>query len=324
MHSFRILCCVAFLANVLAAEDRWWRGNTHTHTTLCGHADSTPEAAATWYLDHGYHFVVLSEHDRFIDPATVTLPSPRRADFILVSGEELSRTHVHMTAFNVQQLVSSQTNGKPSDIIQKQTDDIRKVGGVPVINHPNYKWAVDSDDVRPVKRCHLFELYNGHPECHNDGDTKHASTEAMWDDLLTGGMVMYGVSADDAHIFKEVDAKKTNPGRGWVMVRAPQLSISALTAAIERGDFYASHGVFLSDVQADANEYRIVIDVARTEAALASDSSRASFLRARPLLSNRDGVWNSSVRRGRYRKPSSEKPRLLATVSLLALICEHG
>src|SRR4051812_47534774 len=67
-----------------AAGAQWYRGNTHVHTVRCGHADTEPEAVARWYLDRGYHFLCLSEHNQFIDPATVKLPDPRRADFILV------------------------------------------------------------------------------------------------------------------------------------------------------------------------------------------------------------------------------------------------
>ena len=46
---------------------KWFKGNTHVHTTLCGHADTEPEAVAGWYLDRGYNFLVLSEHNQFID-----------------------------------------------------------------------------------------------------------------------------------------------------------------------------------------------------------------------------------------------------------------
>ncbi|NIQ53587.1 MAG: hypothetical protein GWN71_09235, partial [Gammaproteobacteria bacterium] len=45
---------------VPAGQDaRWWRGNTHTHTTESD-GDSSPEVVARWYRDHGYHFLVLS------------------------------------------------------------------------------------------------------------------------------------------------------------------------------------------------------------------------------------------------------------------------
>ena len=51
----------------------WYKGNTHVHATLSGHVGSTPEFVAQWYHDRGYNFLVLSEHNKFIDPTTVKL-----------------------------------------------------------------------------------------------------------------------------------------------------------------------------------------------------------------------------------------------------------
>ena len=65
----------------------WHKGNTHVHTKLCGHADSTPEVVAQWYHDHGYNFLILSEHNKFIDPTTVKLAGEIRDDFLLIPGE---------------------------------------------------------------------------------------------------------------------------------------------------------------------------------------------------------------------------------------------
>jgi hypothetical protein len=262
-HLIRILTLTATIA-AAAAADQWWRGNTHAHTSVV-HGDSTPSAVATWYLDHGYHFLVLSEHDVLIDPAKVTLPASRRKDFILIPGIEISAAKVvHMTAFNVSQMVEGVT-GKPIvEIIQEQSDATRAAGGIPMVNHPNHKWSVTKEDIRPVARCYLFELFNAHPDCNNDGDGKHPSTEAIWDYLLTDGMVMYGVSSDDVHSLKVVDRKHSNPGRGWVMVRAPELTATSLAAAFERGDFYASSGVHLAEVACDTKEYRVAADEKRT------------------------------------------------------------
>jgi len=39
-------------------DQNWYMGNTHAHTKICGH----------------YNFLILSEHNHFIDPDTVQLP----------------------------------------------------------------------------------------------------------------------------------------------------------------------------------------------------------------------------------------------------------
>jgi len=40
---------------------RWFKGNTHTHT-LNSDGDSTPDEVVKWYREHGYHFLVLTDH----------------------------------------------------------------------------------------------------------------------------------------------------------------------------------------------------------------------------------------------------------------------
>ena len=50
------------LAAPAAKPPRWLRGNTHTHT-LWSDGDAPPETVIAWYADHGYHFLVLSDHN---------------------------------------------------------------------------------------------------------------------------------------------------------------------------------------------------------------------------------------------------------------------
>jgi len=72
---------------------------------------------------------------------------------------------------------------------------------------------------------------------------------------------MYGVASDDAHDYLgEFHQKKSNPGTGWIMVRAEALTPRSIMAALELGDFYATVGVILKDIQITEEEYRIEID----------------------------------------------------------------
>jgi hypothetical protein len=119
---------------------------------------------------------------------------------------------------------------------------------VPHVNHPNYGWAVTAEDLMDLEGERFFEVYNGHPLVHNQGDSLHPSTERLWDIVLThrltrGRDVVYGIAVDDAHHYAETDSTRANPARGWIMVRAAALTPDAIIAAMEAGDFYASTGV---------------------------------------------------------------------------------
>ncbi|MBM3826952.1 MAG: hypothetical protein FJ410_09595 [Verrucomicrobia bacterium] len=138
------------------------------------------------------------------------------------------------------------------------------------LNHPNFKWAVTAEEILQVDQQRFFEVYNGHPTVYNEGDAVHASTERMWDIILAerlgrlGQPALFGLATDDSHNYHiqpdRVNAKSSVTGRGWVMVRADELTPDALVAAIEKGDFYCSTGVTLKDVVRTADSLTVEVD----------------------------------------------------------------
>jgi hypothetical protein len=281
--AFAILLMVSCAPKENAQDDvkplSWYKGNTHVHTTLCGHADTQPDTVAAWYLDRGYNFLILSEHNQFIDPATVNLPSGRRDDFILIPGEEVTDfAAIHTTAMNISRLVKAQrqetdempvfnteeyANAKVY-LMQKHTDSIKGAGGIPILNHPNFVSGAAASYIQDVNGLDMLELHNGHPDVYNWGNDKHASMEQKWDSLLSAGRRVYGVSSDDAHSFKKWAPDVSNPGRGWVMVQSESLTPDAVTAAMEQGKFYSSSGVMLAEITLEDELYSVVVDEANT------------------------------------------------------------
>lgn len=86
--------------------------------------------------------------------------------------------------------------------------------------------------------------------------------EALWDKVQVayrqdGKPLLYGLAVDDAHNYHVFNEKSSNPGRGWVMVKAKDLSAAALIEAMEAGEFYASTGVTLDAVQFDGQQLEV-------------------------------------------------------------------
>ena len=228
----------------------WYKGNTHTHTTNSD-GDSPPEVVARWYKDHGYDFLVLSDHNFFTDPGT--LASLVDSAFLLIPGEEVTSAFdgrpVHVNGLNLPGLVEPRTAESMVGTIQANVDAVRDVDGVPHINHPNFRWAFGVGELAQVERDRLLEIWNGHPTVHNVGGDGTPGMEEVWDALLTGGKRIFGIAVDDAHHFQgEFSRDRANPGRGWVAVQTTDKSAGALMAALEAGRFYASNGVELEDV----------------------------------------------------------------------------
>ena len=259
-----VLLALVAAHGVLAqpAATRWYKGNLHTHT-LNSDGDSTPHEVTTWYRERGYNFLVLTDHNHITDIAGLNAIHAAKNRFLLITGEEVSdsfqKKPIHINAFNPERLVEPQHGDSVASTIQNNVNEIRRAKGIPSLNHPNFHWAVTIQDMLALKGLGLFEVYNGHPMVNNGGGGGFASLDEMWDALLTAGQRLYGIAVDDAHVFKRFGKDLSNPGHGWIQVRAGALSSDAILGAIENGDFYASTGVTLREVGVTAAEYRIEI-----------------------------------------------------------------
>jgi hypothetical protein len=104
----------------------------------------------------------------------------------------------------------------------------------PIINHPNFFWAVTAEDLLRVENLRLMEVFNGHPNANNVGGGGLRLLDEMWDVLLTAGRRIHGIAVDDAHNFKRIGREFANPGKGWIQVHAESLTPAAIRGAIEQ------------------------------------------------------------------------------------------
>lgn len=267
LAAFGFLAVCLWLAPARSAPPipgKWYKGNLHTHT-INSDGDSSPDTVVRWYKEHRYRFLILTDHNYLtaIDGLGAVFGAAEK--FLLVRGEEVTdrfeKKPIHINALNLHTLVTPQGGSSVVDTIQRNVDAIRKAGAMPSINHPNFGWAITADDLRRVENDKLFEVYNGHPTVNNLGGGGSPGMEQVWDTLLTAGRRMHGIAVDDAHYFQQWGPQFSNPGRGWVTVRARELSAEALIEAIDGGDFYASSGVTLSDVSREGSTLRVAIEV---------------------------------------------------------------
>ncbi len=192
----------------------------------------------------------------------------RPGEFLLIEGEEITDSAegepVHLNVFPAAELVAPQHGETIVAALQANLaagNALEPVDGAePLVhvNHPNFSWAF-SWPALLESGCRYFELYNGHSSVNSDGDAEHISCEEMWDRVLIRQTaeaapgepvsLLYGLGTDDTHNYYTDDPNRAVPGRAWVMVRAAELTPGALRESYERGDFYASTGVLLEDLQ---------------------------------------------------------------------------
>ncbi|HXD86083.1 MAG TPA: hypothetical protein VN641_06300 [Urbifossiella sp.] len=195
--------------------------------------------------------------------------------FLLIPAEEITTSFakrpIHMNGINLRDAVKP-IPGK--DVLEtitvnlRQVADQRKKSGrvmIAFLNHPNFGWGVRAEELLLSDELHYFEVFNGHPGVRNYGDKLHASTERVWDIALALRLgkhqlpIVYGMATDDAHGYHEWGVGKVNPGRGFVMVRAPYPTAEAIVKGIEAGDFYPSTGVRFDSIARVGDEVQLSI-----------------------------------------------------------------
>ncbi|NQV27127.1 MAG: hypothetical protein HQ518_22500 [Rhodopirellula sp.] len=203
----------------------------------------------------------------------VTAKVGQPGKFLLIQGEEVTdrfgKYPVHLCAANVKELIPPMGGDSVAETIQKNVDALisqrERTGQSMMIhlNHPNFGYAVTAEDLMRIRGEKFFEVYNGHPGVNNSGNAEHASTERMWDIILTTRLaelqlpVMYGLATDDGHNYHSIPSRKSEPGRGWVMVLAEALDPESIIPALERGDFYSTSGVMLDKVTSSSEELSV-------------------------------------------------------------------
>jgi hypothetical protein len=304
-----------------AEEPRYYKGNTHTHS-LWSDGNDFPEMITQWYVDRGYHFLALSDHntlhegEKWMSEETILKrkkalgPSPiakyrnamgddwvvgrldaqgkpeirlrqleeyrgkfeKPGSFLLLPAEEISAKYngapIHMNAINLaeafQPLAGDDFASTMRANLQKVEEQEKRLGRPMMvhINHPNFQWALTAELLAEVLEDRFYEVYNGHPMIHWEGDEHHASNERLWDIANTlrcaklNSPPLFGLATDDSHHYH---GEESSPGRGWVMVRAEKLEADALVEAMERGDFYSTSGVELEDLRFENGEMIIKI-----------------------------------------------------------------
>jgi len=188
--------------------------------------------------------------------------------FIFIKGEEITskfdKQPIHLNGINLVVPIAPVVGYSVTDTIQRNIDLVsaqERQYNQPMfthINHPNFHYAIAPEnffDLEHEPGDGFFEMYNGHSGVDNYGDDLHPSMERFWDIVLSkrlgerGKGLIYGVATDDSHEYTEWGLGRTNPGRGWIMVRSAYLSPNAITSAIKQGDFYNSTGIELKNLE---------------------------------------------------------------------------
>jgi hypothetical protein len=231
--------------NPFEGAGQWYKGNLHCHST---NSDGTlsPEEVFEFYRARGYHFVALTDHHFFSDYGYLNCD-----DFLVIPAFELSidqermpkgehlcgfQTQSSNGAFSHKQVIPMKPWTRPQDI-QESIDFLKENGLAVLLAHPTWSRS-DRETLLNASGYFGIEVYN------YDSEYKEhtgLSTD-YWDFLLRRGRKVWGLATDDAHQYDGAYADG-----GWVVVKAPELSLEAIMDSLLAGQFYSSSGPELKD-----------------------------------------------------------------------------
>jgi hypothetical protein len=270
-------------APLAQAPVRYLKGQLHLHSSRSGDSQTPPTEVVRWYREHGFDFIVFTDHNRSGPGIQASVP-------LVLSGVELTQNLrdctpapaageqclLHVNALFVKQGTPGLdpwlpvVGGDRLAAYRRALAATERAGGIAQLNHPNFHHAASAALLTTLVRDHglrFFEVANGSVDAGNQGDATHPSTEELWDQVLSAGGWLWGTATDDAHHYFDAAeaAARGEPvhtgGRGFVMVHAP-LDRAAIRAALVRGDFYASSGVLLDRAEVANGSFGIEVGAA--------------------------------------------------------------
>jgi histidinol phosphatase-like PHP family hydrolase len=254
------------------------KGQTHLHTNNSGDSQTPPKEVAEWYAKRGYDFIVFTDHN------VVTAPL-KDAPLLTFAGTELTQNSrdclppplpgegcfLHMNALFIDappsELPWPVANSKERlEIYQRALITTQRMGAIAQLNHPNFYYGADAKIIAEMGRrgVLLLEIANQSFDINNEGDATHPNTEALWDEVLTAGVKMFAVATDDAHHYNDAKALEARGEEffigdlGFIMVHASR-DPKEIKAAITRGDFYSSNGVFVERYENTKEAIEVVV-----------------------------------------------------------------
>lgn len=245
-----------------------FKGNLHTHTTYSD-GRSTPAETVAHYRDHGYDFLAITDHNRYMNTTEfdtadfITLPAVEVdlycGSFAREAGEEARQYTYHLNgiAWNERDLLPDgyrfvRPEWDPTWLekplrarVQEMIDFLVSKNNLVMFNHPNWSRNRETDTLG-YEGLFAMEIYNHISEANGGiGFSQH-----HYNFCLRQNQPLFCTATDDAHGLHPASACG-----GWVVVDSDSLSRESIGDALRRGCFYSSTGPEIFDWRLDADGF---------------------------------------------------------------------
>jgi hypothetical protein len=220
---------------------RWYKGNTHIHSTASDGGKEFNELAQM-YSQAGYQFLFRTDHWVFSQSSA----DPQEYPLLWLDGVELDGRDQDGSLYHVVALGTFEGLSREMGF-QKAMESARDQNGMLILAHPQWigntfdeavKWKFDAVEVYN----HVCRFLNGK----GDGS-------AYWNAMLKHLPATLALASDDAHV------RPDQPGwnGGWIMVNAGALTPEAILDSLRAGRYYSTCGPTIESIHFDGDRVSI-------------------------------------------------------------------
>lgn len=232
--------------------NKYYKVAFHLHSSISD-GKLSPEDIASCFKNDGYDAITLTDHWRYGKGGEL-------CGLHIIPGIEYDNGPNYKTMHIVGFGTSRDPQAEKTDDRQTIIDKINAAGGCAVLAHP--AWSLNSiDDAKALHGFTATEIYNAVSEA---GESLRPYSDHFVDMCAVNEMYLGIFAVDDAHFYGGVDDR-----RGWVMVKADELTDEAIVRAVKNRNFFASQGPMLS-VTRDGDKVIIETSPCDTIAVLSS------------------------------------------------------
>ncbi len=226
---------------------KWFKGNTHIHTTASDGGKGMAETAAL-YAGAGYDFLFCTDHWISSDVSAVSNGAPLLwLDGAELNGKDRNGSDYHIVCLGrVRGLTAGMDLADAMALAREQK-------ALLILAHPHWcgnsledalRWNFDGVEIYN----HVCRWLNG----------KNCGL-VYWDAMMKQNPGTLAISSDDAHLRPE------HPlwNGGWIVVNCARLTREGITEAIRRGNYYSSCGPQITSLKMEGNALRAVTSPVR-------------------------------------------------------------
>jgi hypothetical protein len=231
-------------SKVLKAEQGWFKGDFHTHTTESDGKMSPAEGMAQ-AKKMGLDYFAATDHN--------ILPTKwLKDDMLTIPGVEITSSKGHFNALGLTKWIDWRptcTDGgmETEEGMNRIISEVKAAGAVVSINHPMLKPWEWQFKTTPLSEVDVIEIWND--PTYKDNPVAAEEALKLWDTLWNDGHQIYGIGGSDSHLRPDESYEKGGPpsviGDPATYVFADGLSADSILSGVRKGNVYVSRGPVL-------------------------------------------------------------------------------